>query len=63
MCAKSNEERNQKPCGECFILYSFVRSVPESICLRLFRTDLAPSSLGLYESLRPILSRKDLTLG
>jgi hypothetical protein len=33
------------------------------ICLRFICTDLAPSSLGLYENLRQILSRTDLALG
>ena len=37
----------------------FARSVRESICLQFIRTDLAPSSLGLYENLRQILSRTD----
>ena len=44
-------------------LTSFVRSVRESLFLLFFRTDLAPSSLGLYEHLRQILSRTDLALG
>ena len=29
--------------------FSFAWSVRESICLLFFRTDLAPSSLGLYD--------------
>ncbi len=34
------------------LLTSFVRSVRESIAFGFYRTDLAPSSLGLYENLR-----------
>ncbi len=34
------------------LLTSFARSVRESIAFGFFRTDLAPSSLGLYENLR-----------
>ncbi len=34
------------------ILTSFARSVRESIAFGFYRTDLAPSSLGLYENLR-----------
>ena len=35
-----------------FLLTSFARSVRESIAFGFYRTDLAPSSLGLYENLR-----------
>ena len=34
------------------LLTSFARSVRESIAYGFYRTDLAPSSLGLYENLR-----------
>ncbi len=34
------------------LLTSFSRSVRESIAFGFYRTDLAPSSLGLYENLR-----------
>ena len=34
------------------LLTSFARSVRESIALGFYRTDLAPSSLGLHENLR-----------
>ena len=34
------------------LLTSFARSVQESIAFGFYRTDLAPSSLGLYENLR-----------
>ncbi len=34
------------------LLTSFARSVRESIAFGYYRTDLAPSSLGLYENLR-----------
>ena len=34
------------------LLTSFARSVGESIAFGFYRTDLAPSSLGLYENLR-----------
>ena len=34
------------------LLTSFARSVRESIAFSFYRTDLAPSSLGLYENLR-----------
>ena len=34
------------------LLTSFARSVRESIAFGFYRTDLAPSSLGLYENLR-----------
>ena len=42
------------------LLISFVR---ESIAFGFYRTDLAPSSLGLYEKPQAILSRTDLALG
>ena len=45
------------------LLTSFARSVRESIALGFYRTDLAPSSLGLYEKPQAILSRTDLALG
>ena len=45
------------------LLTSFVRSVRESIVFGFYRTDLAPSSLGLYEKPQAILSRTDLALG
>ena len=51
----------QKPYNNV-LLTSFSRYViQESLCLRLFRTVLAPSSLGLYENLRQILSYKPRT--
>ena len=34
------------------LLTSYARSVRESIAFGFYRTDLAPSSLGLYENLR-----------
>ena len=45
------------------LLTSFARSVRESIAFSFYRTDLAPSSLGLYEKPQAILSRTDLALG
>ena len=45
------------------LLTSFARSVRESIAFGFYRTVLPPSSLGLYENLRQILSRTDLALG
>ena len=45
------------------LLTSFARSVGESIAFGFYRTDLAPSSLGLYEKPQTILSRTDLALG
>ena len=45
------------------LLTSFARSVRESIAFGFYRTDLAPSSLGLYEKPQAILSRIDLALG
>ncbi len=45
------------------LLTSFARSVRESIAFGSYRTDLAPSSLGLYEKPQAILSRTDLALG
>ncbi len=46
------------------LLTSFARSVRESIAFGFYRTDLTPSSLGLYENLmQAILSRTDLALG
>ncbi len=45
------------------LLTSFARSVRESIAFGFYRTDLAPSSLGLYEKPQAILSRTDLALG
>ncbi len=44
------------------LLTSFARSVRESIAYGFYRTDLAPSSLGLYEKPQAILSHKDLAL-
>ena len=41
-------------------LISFARYVLESICIRLFRANLAFLSPDLYENLRQILSRIDL---
>ncbi len=41
------------------LLTSFARSVRESIAFRFYCTDLAPSSLGLYEKHQAILSRTD----
>ena len=38
-------------------------SVRESIAFGCYRTDLAPSSLSLYEEPQAILSRTDLALG
>ncbi len=45
------------------LLTSFARSVRESIAFGFYRTDLAPSSLGLYDKPQAILSRTDLALG
>ena len=48
------------------LLTSFARSVRESIAFGFYRTDLAPSSLGLYDkpqAIVAILSRTDLALG
>ncbi len=45
------------------LLTSFARSVRESVALGFYRTDLAPSSFGLYEKPQAILSRTDLALG
>ena len=45
------------------LLTSSARSVRESIAFSFYRTDLAPSSLGLYEKPQAILSRTDLALG
>ena len=45
------------------LLTSFARSVGESIAFGFYRTDLAPSSLGLYEKPQAIFSRTDLALG
>ena len=45
------------------LLTSFARSVRESIAFGFYCTDLAPSSLGLYEKPQAILSRTDLALG
>ena len=45
------------------LLTSFARSVRESIAFGFYSTDLAPSSLGLYEKPQAILSRTDLALG
>ena len=45
------------------LLTSFARSVWESIAFGFYRTDLAPSSLGLYEKPQAILSRTDLAVG
>ena len=45
------------------LLTSFALSVRESIAFGSYRTDLAPSSLGLYEEPQAILSRTDLALG
>ena len=45
------------------LLTSFARSVRESIPFGFYRTDLAPSSLGLYEKPQAILPRTDLALG
>ena len=44
------------------LLTSFARSVRESIAFGFYRTDLAPSSLGLYENLRQYFPT-DLALG
>ncbi len=44
------------------LLTSFARSVRESIAFGFYRTDLAPSSLGLYDKPQAILSRTDLAL-
>ena len=44
------------------LLTSFARSVQERIAFGFYRTDLAPSSLGLYEKPQAILSRIDLAL-
>ncbi len=41
------------------LLTSFARSVRGSIAFGFYRTDLAPSSLGLYEKPQAILSRTD----
>ncbi len=41
------------------LLTSFARSVRESIAFGFYRTDLAPSSLGLYDKPQAILSRTD----
>ena len=45
------------------LLTSLARSVRESIAFGFYRTDLAPSSLGLYEKPQAILSSTDLALG
>jgi hypothetical protein len=45
------------------LLTSFARSVRESIAFGSYRTDLAPSSLGLFEKPQAILSRTDLAVG
>ncbi len=45
------------------LLTSFARSVRESIAFGFYRTELAPSSLDLYEKPQAILSRTDLALG
>ena len=45
------------------LLTSFARSVRESIAFGFYRTDLAPSSLSLYDKPQEILSRTDLALG
>ena len=45
------------------LLTSFALSVRESIAFGSYRTDLAPSSLGLNEEPQAILSRTDLALG
>ena len=45
------------------LLTSFARSVRESIAFGFYRTDLATSSLGLYDKPQAILSRTDLVLG
>ena len=44
------------------LLTSFARSVRESIAFGFSRTDLAPSSLSLYEKPQAIPSRTDLAL-
>ncbi len=45
------------------LLTSFARSVREIIAVRFYRTELAPSSLGLYEIPQGILSRTNFALG
>ena len=45
------------------LLTSFALSVRESIAFGFYRTDLAPSSLGLCEEPQAIVSRTDLGLG
>ncbi len=45
------------------LLISFARSVRESIAFGFYHTDLARSSLGLYEKPQAILFRTDLALG
>ena len=45
------------------LLTSFARSVRESIAVRFYRTELAPSLLGLYEIPHGILSRTNFALG
>ena len=45
------------------LLTSFALSVRESIAFGFYHTDLAPSSLSLYEETHAILSRTDLALG
>ncbi len=60
---KSEQIANQQSHIINPLLTSFARSVRESIAFGFYRTDLAPSSLGLYEKPQAILSRTDLALG
>ena len=54
---------SQKPYNELFINLVCLICTGKYLPSIFFRTDLAPSSPGLYENLRQILSRTDLTLG
>ncbi len=51
-CTKSEQTAIQQSHIINPLLTSFARSVRESIAFGFYRTDLAPSSLGLYENLR-----------
>ena len=58
---KMGKKTNQKPYNKSLI--NFVSSVRIGKCLpTVFHTDLASSSLGLYENLKQILSCTDLAL-
>ena len=54
---------NQKPYNKCLINLVCSICTGKYLPFFFFRTDLAPSLLGLYENIRQILSRAGLALG